>query len=184
MTGHEMFQRKEPRYRDFWLAFDGVNKAFTANNLIDAATAVAAFLKSWNWEYYRFRPLKLAALEDDLLKLVTEHLERIHSFRPRSIATLEESERADVIHLLAAFEMKLGAVGMAKALSVLATDFFPLWDNAIASAYGVLVNPRGYLIFMGLVKSEIALVNLPESLVPIKTLDEYNYCKHTKHWIS
>jgi hypothetical protein len=67
-------------------------------------------------------------------------------------------DRPLVLALFAAFEQELGAVGTAKALNVLAPNFFSLWDNAIAYGYGVVIASHGYFLFMVVVKTDVAQI--------------------------
>ena len=58
------------------------------------------------------------------------------------------------------FEEILGPVGAAKALHLLAPEFFPLWDRAIASAYGVPLrkvgrNAEQYLAFIRMTREQV-----------------------------
>ncbi len=183
VKAHELFQKKEPRWRDYWRAIEGAENGLRDGNVGDTATAVAAFLKSWNWNYYRFKPARLAVLEPELQQLISGHSQTIATYRARSLATLTLADRAAVLSFFVSFELKLGPVGTAKALNVLAPNFFPLWDNPIASGYGVLVGPRGYFLFMIVVKYQVSRMTLPDGLSPLKTLDEYNYCRFTTNWL-
>lgn len=185
---HELFQTKEPRWGDYGRAVEDVENGLRQGNVSDAAAAIADFLSSWNWEYYRhipasLRAAKLGDLQTELQQLITEDLPAIEGFRARSLASLTLADRPAVLALFNAFERILRPVGTAKALAVLAPAFFPLWDNAIAFGYGVLAGPRGYFLFMVLVKYQASSITLPEGLAPLKVLDEYNYGKYTKGWL-
>ena len=87
------------------------------------------------------------------------------------------------------FETVLGPVGAAKALYLLAPEFFPLWDRKITNAYGIWLGAAGtnaadYLKFMTMVVSQIR--NLPKadtSREVLKLIDEFNYCRFTKRWL-
>ena len=180
---HETFERREPRHRDYWLALEGVEKGFRSDNLSDVASSVAGLLKSWHREFYRWRPTRKTALETELRHLIMQHFQSIISFRGRSLSGLAQGDRATVLKLFSSFEEKLGPVGSAKALNLVAPSFFPLWDNAVAYGYGVVLAAHGYFLFMVLVKDQITRMSFPEGLEPLKTLDEYNYCKYTQGWI-
>ena len=80
-------------------------------------------------------------------------------------------------------------MAVAKALHLLAPDFFPLWDRAIAIAYGCDYSnePSGkYLAFCKKMRilAEVArcYVSHPEKSL-LKLMDEYNYAKYTQRWI-
>ena len=81
-------------------------------------------------------------------------------------------------------------MGAAKALHLLAPRFFPLWDRAIAKAYGLSLGKRGtnaerYCRFMEIVKEQGQNlgVNQPNGQNLLKAIDEYNYCKYSKGWM-
>ncbi len=83
-------------------------------------------------------------------------------------------------------------VAVAKALHLLAPNFFPLWDDRIAKAYGCYYNndpAEKYVQFMKLMKEFVENIKdyidfsdyLNKTL--LKLIDEYNYSKYTKGWI-
>jgi hypothetical protein len=119
----------------------------------------------------------------EVQQLITANLQTIQAFRVRSLATLIENDRPTVLALFTSFQQKLGLVGAAKSLNLLAPKFFPLWDNAISYGYGVVNAPHGYFLFMVVVKDQVARIKVPDGLEPLKILDEYNYCKYTKNWL-
>lgn len=92
--------------------------------------------------------------------------------------------------VFAAFDEKLGPVGAAKALHLLAPRFFPLWDTKIAKEYlGGGMKKAGknadrYLRFMELVQGQCE--RLPDARTlgryQLRALDEFNYCRYTKNW--
>jgi len=80
-----------------------------------------------------------------------------------------------------AFVAVLWPVGAAKALHVMAPGFFPIWDGAIARAFGLTISPpeasvRSYMRLM-----EIARRFCEESVLadPLKALDEWAYVRYT-----
>jgi hypothetical protein len=79
-------------------------------------------------------------------------------------------------------------VAVAKTLHLLAPAFFPLWDDAIAKAYGCYYSEapaEAYIrfcrIIRGLATSLVGVVSGPKTL--LKQIDEYNYAKFTQEWI-
>lgn len=183
MRFHKIFEEREPRHSDYWLAVNGVEKGFRSSDLKKVADSIATFLLSWNRDLYRYHPEKRTTVPDDLLRLITEYRATIMTFRARSITTLNEADRTTALGLFHAFEQILGQVGTAKALNSLAPDFFPLWDNAISEEYGVRCSAPGYFLFMVITKHQVAATIFPEGLWPLKTLDEFNYCNYTKRWL-
>jgi len=108
----------------------------------------------------------------------------LDAFRARSITSLVRDDRETILSLFSTFESKLGPVGTAKALNLIALSFFPLWDNPISSRYGVLTCGYGYLVFILISKYQVErLYCLPNDSLPLKMIDEYNYCKYTKGWV-
>lgn len=159
LRAHECFEEKEPRWREYWRAVEGVKEALDVGDVTLAAISLKRFLESWNWGYYRFKPKKRAALQGILQQLITNHLGAVTAFRARSLPTMTVSDCKPVMDLFMALVQELGPVGTAKVLNVLAPDFHPLWDNPIAGWYCVQVGPRGYLLFMSLVKHQIGLLH-------------------------
>ncbi len=184
---HKVFAAKEPRGTDqYWNALGNVQQGFQNDDLHRAANAIAALIKSWNWNHLRFHPEKTARLESDVENLIVANYPLLCQFRARSLASITAADRPTVLGLFSNFADTLGPVGSAKALNLIAPSLFPLWDNAIACEYGVDLSASGYALFMAisLVQIERLAGQLPEGLAPLKTIDEYNYCKFTKKWVS
>jgi len=83
-------------------------------------------------------------------------------------------------------------VAVAKALHPLAPNFFPLWDDQIAKAYGCYYNnnpAEKYIRFMKLIKEFAEKVgdyinpSNYQNKTFLKLIDEFNYSKYTKRWI-
>jgi hypothetical protein len=183
VSAHAIFEKRERRFADYWTAVGGVSRGFEEDDSAAVAESVAAFLKSWNWNYYRFQPNKLPLVQADVARLIAQSRSELQRFRARDVGSLEMADRQPILRLFVAFEQRLGPVGTAKSLNVLAPRFFPLWDNPICYAYGVVMAAHGYFLFMSLVKEQIGQIDLPDSLLPLKTLDEYNYCRYTNDWL-
>src|SRR5262249_32103368 len=151
------------------------------------AEAIAALLRSWHKEYYRWRPAKAKSLVAELRELIMEQSETLGELHARLLSELDASDRPAILRLFPLFESKLGPVGTAKALNLLAPNFFPLWDSDIAFEYGVSLGPRGYFLFMAVTAHQVRNVDsdkLPDGMDLLKTLDEYNYCRYTMGWIT
>jgi len=85
--------------------------------------------------------------------------------------------------------IKKSPVAVAKALHLLAPNFFPLWDAKIAWAYGCRYNDRPEEKYVSFCKITNAMadklkgcISRPDKTI-IKLIDEYNYSKHTRNWI-
>jgi hypothetical protein len=82
----------------------------------------------------------------------------------------------------------LRPVGAAKALHLLAPRFFPIWDRTIAGQYGFRLakaglNGRRYWRFIHIARDQCRqLQEAGYTENPLKAVDEYNYCRHTKGW--
>jgi len=185
IDAHRVFEEREPQATEYWIARERTQNGIRDGDSSEIADAIAAFLKSWNKVYYRWRPAKARTLVADLQQLITEQLDALGAFFGRSLTELADSDRPPVLRLFSSFEAKLDAVGTAKALNLLVPSFFPLWDNAIAYQSGVLSDSRGYFLFMALTAHQVRNLagKLPERLDPLKTLDEFNYCRFTKGWM-
>lgn len=187
LRAHEIYADKELRGTDeYWEALKGTERGFSDNNISAAAKAIAILLKSWNKNHYRFKPEKKARLEADLEDLGIAYRPVLDGFRARSIITARRQDRASILSVFTAFESKLGPVGSAKALNLIAPSFFPLWDNPISYHYGVGLCAYGYIMFMLISRFQVGKLDgaLRDDLPPLKVIDEFNYCKFTKGWIS
>lgn len=186
LHAHEVYAEKELRGTDEYLrALQEVEGGSRDGNITVAARAIATLLKSWNKNHYRFNPDKKAHLEADVQQLIVAHRSALDAIRGRCITSVTRADRDPVLGVFAAFEAKLGPVGSAKALNLIAPSFFPLWDNPISLRYGVGLCGYGYVVYMLISKFQVEGLNgaLPTGLAPLKTIDEFNYCKYTKGWI-
>lgn len=158
--------------------------------IVDALTVL---LVVWNRSFYGPRgQLSQVALESWL----QDHMTVISLMRGRPITTLNAGDESIITELfstlLVATEVAFGdgkgeksAVSVAKALHILAPDFFPPWDAAIAIGYGCTYskNPgQAYIRFCYSVRFKAGKLasTLPHSDKPLlKRLDEYNFVKFT-----
>jgi hypothetical protein len=177
---HEEYRRTVPN--SYVVTRERIEKALAEQNVGKIASVVAEWLKDLNRQYYRFRPEEARDLRENLEPLIAAELAILLEFRRRRIATLTGADEQAVRRLFGRFRPTLGPVGTGKALHVLAPNFFPLWDNAIASNCGVSLED-GFFQFMLLMKEQV--VNLPDELAPgltaLKAIDEYNYLQASKN---
>jgi hypothetical protein len=171
----------EPRNLFYLVAIELIDLSRRRATKVTMAQSLAVLLQTWNVSYYRFRG-KFSA--EDLTKieaLLKDHLVELEKCRERSIATLESSELKSLRALFGHFEAVLGPVGAAKTLHLLAREFFPLWDRAIAKAYRVKCNADGYIAFMNIAKKQCEELKNQGAPWPdlLKAVDEYNYCTFT-----
>jgi len=159
----------------------------------DMADALGVLLLVWNQAFYRFGPFSYEELE----KCISRNLQKIDEYRSRDIFSFSDGDEQAIKKLFKEFLRALkiisgknknrkSPVSVAKALHLLAPEFFPLWDDAIARAYGChyFIDPaEKYIKFCNITK-EIAEVvknyRLPSDKTLLKLIDEYNYCKYTK----
>jgi hypothetical protein len=187
-AAHQAFEANEPRDLFYRAATELVDLAIRGQTSLTLVEALAVLLQTWNSSYYRFHgkfgTQHFAALD----RIVNHDQQLLIGFRQRSIASFS-GEDEDAVHaVFARFEPILGPVGAAKCLHLLAPRFLPLWDRAIAAAYGLAMqkgnNADRYIDFMQITQRQCRELegHLPGSTNPLKALDEYNYCRFTKRW--
>ena len=192
------FKKIEPRDFFYWsvtklvaAVLDADTKAGKIDELV---RALMMLLTTWNKNYYRFfeRHKGGMSLEQhfaDLERVISKHFERLAEFRGRRLHEVADVPEGEVRATFQDFAGVLGRVGAAKCLHLLAPGFFPLWDAAILKGYGMEKSPyRGctdaerYVAFMKITKAQLACLGDFSSFTdnPLKSLDEYNYCRFTK----
>jgi hypothetical protein len=164
----------------------------------EMADSLGVLLLTWNHAFYRYGIFDFDKLED----CISRNLPLLDKYRNSSILNYTPADDKAIKHLFQQFldalrihdGKKKGAkspVAVAKALHLLAPDFFPLWDYKIARAYGCAYssNPaEKYHVFFR--KSKDMAERLQSSVNPnsmgktlLKLIDEYNYAKYTQGWI-
>lgn len=215
-SGCEAFWIREPRDAMYRVASRIVKADWGCP--ADAADGLGVILLTWNQAAYRYGPFDFSELEA-FLKRNTIALE---GFCSRSIETFDpknDGKRIKAIFSEALEALKIqeperrSPVAVAKALHVIAPDFFPLWDRAIAKGRACLWDSYAhaaskYLSFMSDSQTVVAsLENLyandqerqglsaAQTLATalsqccdhdktiLKFLDEYYYARFTKKWI-
>lgn len=186
----KIFKQKEPRDLFYRAAADLIDRALCRSCSLSVAEALAVLLQTWNRARYRYKKFD-ANHFSDIETLLRTHRNRLHSLRKRRIQTLTPDEKATMVSMFEAFEVVLGPVGTAKALHLLAPRLFPLWDRKIAAKYGVPLRKAGlngerYWRFMLISQRQCRALRSDGSVWsdPLKALDEYNYCRYTKGWLS
>lgn len=185
----ELFGVNEPRDVFYRVATYLVAKAIEGDAPISLPEAISVLLQTWNRAYYQYHPVGADHYEQ-LDHLLHEHDPWLKSVRGRSIATLVPDDEVPISRVFEEFEIVLGPVGAAKALHLLAPGFLPLWDRAIAVAYGLELGPTGtnrarYVRLTKIAQEQAArLVGAGASRAGVlKAIDEYNYCRFTKGWM-
>lgn len=188
-AARQAFEVNEPRDLFYRAATELVTLALDAKTSLTVAEALAVLLQTWNKMFYQYRKFDNQHFAE-IERLLDENRSVLANLRQRSIETFCKEDEAEVERVFKAFEEVLGPVGAAKCLHLLAPRFFPLWDRAIAKAYGLPLrqigrNAKRYCQFMRIVKEQVQKLGGEQALGrnPLKAIDEYNYCKYTKRWI-
>jgi hypothetical protein len=191
-----IYEAEEPRDSMYRVASFLVQEWW--GNPSNLADALAVLLLTWNANFYRFGGgLRADALEACL----RENWKTIEAFRKRELSTFEESDHKQISTLFKSLSTALrlaanereSAVSCAKALHLLAPNFFPIWDQYIAPAYQCPylyeVPFIAYIVFCERIKSvaDVLIDDLSaisssdriKTLIVKKTLlkriDEYNF---------
>lgn len=182
------FEAYEPRDLFYRAATELVSLALQGKTELSVGEAIAVLLKSWNAQYYRFHGFN-AQHFNAIDNVIAIHRAALDAYRSRSIISMNTEDSDTIGKLFKDFELVLGPVGAAKALHLLAPEFFPLWDREIAKGHGIYLANAGqngskYVDFMKIAVSKIQNVCPPSDLKTIlKCIDELNYCRFTKGWI-
>lgn len=186
----EAFEANEPRDLFYRAATELVDLALRGATSLTVAEALAVLLQTWNKAYYQYRKFDNAHFAS-IERLLSKHQATLARYRNQAIDDLDRRERTTIANLFQAFEDVLGPVGAAKALHLLAPRLFPLWDRAIAEAYDLALGEAGsngerYWRFVLISQRQCRELKRedPGCQNPLKSIDEYNYCKHTKGWLS
>jgi hypothetical protein len=185
----EAFEAREPRDLFYRAATELVSLALREPARLTVAEALAILLQTWNKNFYRFSKAFDMAHFAEINALLRDHRDALADFRKMKIENLKFEDGPRVHVVFEAFESVLGPVGAAKALHLMAPDFFPLWDRKIAKAYGVPLNGRNsksdqyWSMFLKTNNECRQLLGEGYEGNPLKAIDEYNYCRYTKRWI-
>ncbi len=177
----------------------------SSESLSVMADGLGVILLTWNARVYLGGSINFDALQNCLEK----NLKKIEVYRSRDITSLDSSDERDVKEIFEDFLKALASkqvtrsgtvekfspVSAAKALHILAPNFFPIWDNAIAKSYRCYWNSseKGagkYWQFILKIKriveglsGEYEEIETISSESILKLIDEYNYSRFTKDWL-
>jgi hypothetical protein len=187
-SARSAFETNEPRDLFYRAATELVGLAIEERTSLSVADALAVLLQTWNKAYYRYHKFDKVHFEK-IASLYHNYRELLGSYRNATIGNLNDGEKTVVSNLFRDFEIVLGPVGAAKTLHLLAPRLFPLWDRAIAKAYGVPLGTTGtngerYWRFITITRRQYLELKsqLRDCGNILKRIDEYNYCKFTKGW--
>ena len=162
----------------------------------DMADGLGVLLLTWNQAFYRYGRFDFEKLE----RCISKNLPELKRFRRRDISSFTDKDEKDTIslfdELLDALQIISGKkrgnkspVATAKALHLLAPNFFPLWDERIAKAYDCYYGKEPaekYVKFCGIMKTMTSATkeyNIRKTESRLKLIDEYNYARYSKGWI-
>src|SRR5258708_2422669 len=191
---HSTFADKEARDLFYRVATELVDRAFKQRTRISIGESIAVLLATWNRRFYQ----RGRRCDRRHVEMIDEGLEgrqvEFRAYRRRSLESLRDSEETVIRQHFTYFEPLLGRVGVAKCFHLIAPNFFPLWDNAIATEYGVPLRKLGnnagqYWEFMCSVKGDLqklggaSAIEMAVGTPALKALDEYAYCMFTAGWM-
>jgi hypothetical protein len=191
-AGIEEFNRRDRRAYVYYVALEALELGW--GDPVRMSRAIGVLLEIWNSAFYRYGAFDLPALT----RCVADRLPALKALRFRTTQSLNEEDEPMIRDLFGEFTKALrggkggtreSTVATAKALHLLAPGFFPLWDNAIASAYGhTLMWVGDYLVFCQQMKQLAEAVedyvDAPDECTLLKRLDEFNYAVSTGRWVS
>lgn len=186
------FNGRERRAYVYYVALDALTAGW--GDPTKMSRAIGVLLEIWHSAFYRYGPFDLAALTS----CVAKHLAVLEKLRLRTIQSLSKEDEPTIRDLFWAFTKALrggkggtseSTVATAKALHLVAPGILPLWDNAIALAYGhVSMWADDYLDFSRHMKELAATVadyvDTADKCTLLKRIDEFNYAVYTRHWVS
>jgi hypothetical protein len=194
--GIAAFQQHEKRDAMYRTATFLVNNYWGSPSKV--ADSLGVLLLTWNNALYRYGIFDF----DKLQECLSNNRPLLNKYRELNILKYSSDADEEVRHLfedfLDALQISEGKkagirspVAAAKALHLLAPNFFPLWDAKIAREYGCSYsnNPaEKYLLFLKKTKEmaerlQSGLKGQASGKTLLKLIDEYNYAKYTKGWV-
>ena len=190
IEGFRIYNQKERRgpiwfdalriVQDNWGNFDRMSEG------------VRLIINGWNRFYARYN-------DESLADAIKSTIRTLDNFRNREIASFKEKDKANLLEIFELFQDALkrtndgrkSPVSVAKALSLFAPNFSPIWDSNIAFAYGFVYVYSGSEQYLGFIACMKFLAEHVSVCVPknddrpllLKRIDEFNYSKHTAHWV-
>ncbi|MCL4545175.1 MAG: hypothetical protein M1118_11360 [Chloroflexi bacterium] len=199
LQSHEQYCKQHPDAQiAYEVAAETLQRGIDENSSERMAKAVAILLMTWNMGYYyrcigpgKWSPTSNPFNLDhwsELQGAIRDNQSELQRFRRLRLQTIIlERERESVYSVFDKFATLCGPVGAAKALHLLAPQFFPLWDNAIArlvlgpDKVGDKLKAEDYWGFMKRRREEIC--SLPDRDDILKLVDEH-YFVNKKDWQS
>jgi len=152
------------------------------------AEGIHELIKGWNRFYSDIDLQKLSTcIKKNQTTLTGLKGRHIISLSNKDIPIIEDLFRQFLSALARVKDDRESPVSVAKAFSLLAPDFLPIWDILIAWAYGSITASGTYIPFC--LKMKILYEKVKHCIPPgddrslLKRIDEYNYSKYTMKWI-
>lgn len=193
--GYEAFEKHEKRDAMYKVATFLISHFW--GNTTEIANGLGVLLLTWNQAFYRYGVFNF----DELERCLDTNFKQIEEFRKRNIISLSSSDENNIRQLFDQFfeALKIDSgklkgrkspVAAAKALHLLAPEFFPLWDYKIAKHFGCYYNddPSGqYVLFCRTIRTianSLKNCGAPSSKkTRAKLIDKYNYSKYSPGWV-
>ena len=174
--------RQSPADLAYRVARDLIERSLEPASRFSTGEGVAILLMTWNSGFYRFRRDRGQRLVEDVEELIEQHRAQFVSWRTRGASSYSAKDDGPAVEgTYRDFVAVLWPVGTAKTLHVLAPRFFPIWDGAIARAFGLALSTpetsvRSYLRFMEVARQFCEGSALAD---PLKALDEWACVRYT-----
>ena len=188
--GYEVYNERERRGFVYFEALSIVSE--NSENPLGMAQGVNRLIRSWNRFFANFDL-------NGLVNCIDRNLSVLDGYRARDIESLSDNDEDGIKDLFNEFLDALkrtsdnakSPVSVAKALSLFAPNFLPIWDSNIAFGYNCFYFSDSaddpYFRFCQKMK---IIADKVQNFVPnhddrslLKRIDEYNYSKYTMHWI-
>jgi hypothetical protein len=191
-SGYENFNKRGKQGIDnIW--FEALSRVQDNwGNPTEMTGGISRLIRSWNRFFANFDLEAMSAC-------IGRNLGILGEFRNRDISSLSEADTSAIKDLFNDFLVALqrkpdnrkSPVSVAKALSLIAPNFFPIWDSNIAFAYDCFYfSDSGDLAYIKFCHKMKYFADKVRDFAPIqddrpllKRIDEYNISKYTMHWI-
>lgn len=141
---HEAVYRGDTLYNKFVTRMSTVDLENISES--DVTNVIEPFLYEWGRMGRVLGRHEFWDWQGKVAKMVKSNCAMLKQFQARNIENENLSNNKDeIIRLYQSFKEATGQIASAKILNLICPDFFPLWDNAIASGIRVeLANLPGY----------------------------------------
>ena len=185
LHANAIFHKREHRAVDYQVATRLLKDALSGDYGLSPAVPAALLLHSWNFAYYQDGRVFDVDHYEKLHNQLAKHHQSLDAFRKRDLTSWTGSDEVTTLAIVGDLSEAVGRVGAVKVMHLWAPEFFPLWDNPIANAYGFDLRQPGqqYCRFIDCVRLQLPLLEPPAGVSALKSLDEFNYCRFSKGWM-